>query len=107
MAAEERYDIWQLSTLFERDDSECAAAARFPVDREVFWVGFDEVGVPSILTDAQVIVALFSAGGAAEYVACVAFVSEAFGGAWVGGSGCYVRYLDARTKRPDIGMEVW
>lgn len=57
MSSEQRHHIRQLSTLFQGDDSECAAARRLPVDRHVFGVTFYNVGVPSVLADAQVVVA--------------------------------------------------
>lgn len=57
VSPEQRHGVGQLSTLFQRDDGECAAARRLPVDGQVLGVTFDEVGVPGVLADAQVVVA--------------------------------------------------
>jgi hypothetical protein len=58
MATEQGQGIGELSTLIDRNDSKGAATAGLPIDREVLWVGLDQVGVPSILGDAEVVVTL-------------------------------------------------
>ena len=52
VSSEQRHDIGQLSTLFQRDDSECAAAGRLPVNGQVLGVTFYQVRVPRVLADA-------------------------------------------------------
>lgn len=59
MATEQGHDIGKLPTLIDRNDSKGAATAGLPIDREVLGVGLDQVGVPSILRDAEVVVTLF------------------------------------------------
>ena len=78
MSAEEGYLFRNAASLAEGDDGECASAAGLPIDREVFrvclfnlsarvlpasWVGasadLDQISVPCIRRDAEVIVALF------------------------------------------------
>jgi len=66
MSSEQRHNVRQLSTLFQRDDGECAAAGRLPVDGEVLGVTFDQVGVPCVLADAQVVVAGLALAGLSE-----------------------------------------
>lgn len=39
MSAEEGYLVRDTATLVDGDDDEGAAAAGFPVDRDVFWIG--------------------------------------------------------------------
>jgi hypothetical protein len=74
--AEERNLVGSSAALIDRNDSECATAARFPIDCDVFWVGLwsvsmslsrsraarradlDQVGVPGVLGDAEVVIAL-------------------------------------------------
>jgi hypothetical protein len=73
--AKERNLVGDSAALLEGDDGECAAAAGFPVDCEVFGIGLggmslrfsrsragradlDQVGVPGVLGDAEVIIAL-------------------------------------------------
>jgi hypothetical protein len=58
VATEQGHDIGELSTFIDRDDSKGAATAGLPIDREVLGVGLDQVGVPSILGDAEVVVTL-------------------------------------------------
>lgn len=59
MSSEERNQIGQLAALADRDNSERAAAARFPVDRDVLGIRLDDVAVPGVLGDAEIVVALF------------------------------------------------
>jgi hypothetical protein len=66
VSSEQRHDIGQLSTLFQRDDGECAAAGRLPVDGQVLGVTFDQVGIPRVLADAQVVVAGLALAGLSE-----------------------------------------
>lgn len=73
--AEERDLVRHSAALLEGDDGECAAAAGFPVDCEVLRIGLcvmsmcfsrsrarradlNQVGVPGVLGDAEVIIAL-------------------------------------------------
>ena len=73
--AEERDLVGDSAALLEGNDSKCAAAAGLPVDCEVFGIGlcsmsfrfsrsrarradFNQVGVPGVLGDAEVIIAL-------------------------------------------------
>lgn len=58
VATEQGQDIRELSTLIDRNDSKGAATAGLPIDREVLGIGLDQVGVPSILRDAEVVVTL-------------------------------------------------
>lgn len=101
--SEQRHDIGQLSTLFQRDDGECAAAGRLPVHGQVLGVTFHQVGVPGVLADAQVVVAGLALAG----------LSEDMSWRWRGQDAIIVgatkvikraglRYLEALTKRPDI-----
>ena len=55
---EQGHDIGEFSTLIDRNDSKGAATASLPIDREVLGVGLDQIGVPSILRDAVVVVTL-------------------------------------------------
>ena len=64
MATEQGHDIGQLSTLVDRNDSKGAATAGLPIDRQVLGVGLDQVRVPSILRDAEVVVTLLLRGNA-------------------------------------------
>lgn len=75
MSAEEGHRLWDAALLFEGYDSECAATAGFPINGEVFGVclwklsmrsdrtrdvaDLDQIGVPSVFGDAEVVVALF------------------------------------------------
>jgi hypothetical protein len=68
VSSEQRHDIGQLSSLFQRDDGECAAAGGLPVDGQVLGVTFHEVGVPGVLADAEVVVALLALAGLSEDV---------------------------------------
>lgn len=73
--AEERNLIGSSATLAEGNDGKCASSTGFPVDCDVFGVGLwavsswfvwsrarqadlDQVGVPCVLRDAQVVIAL-------------------------------------------------
>ena len=58
VATEQGHDIGELSTLINGNDSKGAATAGLPIDRQVLGVGLDQVGVPSILRDAEVVVTL-------------------------------------------------
>lgn len=114
VSPEQWHHLRQLSTLLQRDDGECAAARGLPVDGQVFGVAFDEVGVPGVLADAQVVVALFASARLSEDVPCVCRVVSTYcscsyattrprcddRGVWCWSAG--LRYLDALTKRPDM-----
>ena len=95
--------FWQLSSLNNRYYCECAATARFPVDTQILWVRFDEVGIPGIFRYAEIIVALFSSRGLAEHMSYTAMSEQIR----IDGQALLVglRYFDARTKRPDILYE--
>lgn len=86
MAAEQGQNVRQLAALVDRNDSKGTAAASLPIDREVFGVGLDQVGVPGILGDAEVVVALFLQGGTAS--------ERAYGGRR--GAPCVEAYLLGR-----------
>jgi hypothetical protein len=58
VAAEEGHLLGEASTLVDGNDGECASAARFPIDRDVFGIGLDQVRVPCVLGYAEVIVTL-------------------------------------------------
>lgn len=58
MATEQGHNIGQLSALIDRNDSKGATTAGLPIDRKVLWVGLDQVRVPSILRDAEIVVTL-------------------------------------------------
>jgi hypothetical protein len=58
VATEQGHDIGELATLIDRNDSKGAATAGLPIDRQVLGVGLDQVGVPGILGDAEVVVTL-------------------------------------------------
>ena len=58
VATEQGHDIGQLSTLIDGDDSKGTTTAGLPIDRQVLGVGLDQVGVPGILGDAEVVVTL-------------------------------------------------
>lgn len=62
MATEQGHNIGQLSTLLDRNDSKGAATAGLPIDRKVLGVGLDQVRVPSILRDAEIVVTLLLLG---------------------------------------------
>lgn len=62
MATEQWHNIGQLSTLIDRDNCEGATTAGLPIDREVLGVGLDQVRVPSILRDAEIVVTLLLLG---------------------------------------------
>lgn len=62
VAAEQRDALRQPAGLVQGDDGKGAAAAGLPVDGEIVWVDLDEVGVPGIVGDAQVIVAVLLLG---------------------------------------------
>jgi hypothetical protein len=101
VSSEQGHDIGQLSSLFQRDDGECAAAGRLPVDGQVLGVTFHEVGIPGVFADAEVVIALLALAGLSEDMSWWSRGQDAIVGAINGGSG--LRYLDALTKRPDIG----
>ena len=111
MSSEQGHDIRQLSTLFQRDDGECAAARGLPVDRHVFGVTFYDVGVPCVLADAQVVVACLALAGLPEDMSwwvCSQYAIQCDPRGvdqWAGGQAD-LRYLDALTKRPDMDVDV-
>jgi hypothetical protein len=107
VSPEQGHDIRQLSTLFQGDDSECAAARGLPVDRHVFGVTFYDVGIPSVLADAQVVVAGLALARLSEDMSWwprsqYAIRCDHWG--LIGGLAgrADLRYLDALTKRPDM-----
>lgn len=103
VSSEQRHDIGQLSTLFQRDDGECAAAGRLPVDGQVLGVTFHQVGVPGVLADAEVVVASLALTGLSEDMSWRWRGQDAIiVGAAVMIKRAGLRYLEALTKRPDI-----
>lgn len=65
---------WQylgfFASLFKWYNGKRSTTASLPVDGEVFGVDFDQVGVPSVVADADVVVALFLLRRPAEDVPC-------------------------------------
>jgi hypothetical protein len=59
VATEEGYLLGHTPLLLEGDDGKSATAGSFPIDGDIFGVRLDQVGVPGVLRDAQIIVALF------------------------------------------------
>ena len=76
MSSKERDLFRQSALLVNRYNSKCASTARFPIDREVFWICLDslsapspfpknqargshlhQICIPSIATDVQVVIA--------------------------------------------------
>lgn len=102
VSPEQRHGIGQLSTLFQRDDGECAAAGRLPVDGQVLGVTFHQVGVPGVLADAQVVVAGLALAGLSEDMSWWSRGQDAIVVAIKGIGRAGLRYLDALTKRPDM-----
>lgn len=103
VSPEQRHGIGQLSTLFQRDDGECAAAGRLPVDGQVLGVTFHQVGVPGVLADADVVVAGLALAGLSEDMSWRSRGQDAIiVGATVMVKRAGLRYLEALTKRPDI-----
>jgi hypothetical protein len=99
VSSEQRHGIGHLSTLLQRDDGECAASGRLPVDGQVLGVTFHQVGVPGVLANAEVVIAGLA----------LASLSEDMSWRWRGQDAIIVgvmrmvlRYLEALTKRPDI-----
>lgn len=97
VSPEQWHHLRQLSTLLQRDDGECAAARGLPVDGQVFGVAFDEVGVPGVLADAQVVVALFASARLSEDVPCVCRVVSTY---------CSCSYATPRPRCDDRGAGV-
>lgn len=62
VATEQGQNIGQLSTLIDGDDGKGATTAGLPIDRKVLGVGLDQVRVPSILRDAEIVVTLLLRG---------------------------------------------
>ena len=108
VSPEQGHDIRQLPTLFQGDNGECAAARRLPVDRHVFGVTFYNVGVPSVLADAQIVVAGLTLARLAEDMSwwvCSQYAIQCDDrGGCVGGQAD-LRYFDALTKRPDMDVD--
>ena len=103
VSPEQRHDIGHLSTLLQRDDGECAAAGRLPVDGQVLGVTFHKVGVPGVLADADVVVAGLALAGLSEDMSWRARGQVAMlDGATAVFKRAGLRYLEALTKRPDI-----
>jgi hypothetical protein len=59
MPTEEGYLFRHAPSLIDRYDSEGTSATGFPINSKVFWVCLDQVGVPRVLGNAKVVVALF------------------------------------------------
>jgi hypothetical protein len=68
MSPEEGNLVGQLALLVERDYGERAAARGVPIDRQVLGVDLDQVRVPGIATDVEVVVAELLPGGLPENV---------------------------------------
>lgn len=87
VSAEERYLVWQLALLIQRNDSKGTTTRSIPIDRQILgvdlycqygrsssegkgggWVYFDEIRIPSIATDMEVIVSVVLSRGLAENV---------------------------------------
>lgn len=68
--AEEGHLVGQLTLLVHGNDRECAAAARLPIDREVLRIGLDQIRIPSIPTDVEVVVAELLPGRLPKDVPC-------------------------------------
>lgn len=100
MSSEQRYLLRNLALLLKRYYRECASAARFPIDSDIFGIGLYDVRIPGILADPQVIVALFSSSGATENVSYASSSAHCCGLRMVELKG--LRYFDALTNRPDI-----
>ena len=71
MPSEQRYRVRKLALLFQRHYCKCASTARLPVDCDIFWIGFDDVAIPCILADPEIIVALLSSSRATEDVSYI------------------------------------
>lgn len=110
VSPEQRHGIGQLSALFQRDDGECAAAGRLPVDGQVLGVTFDEVGVPGVLADAQVVVACFALARLSEDVSWWSRGQDAIVCAINGGWLAYGTWTLSRsdpTLRQEMEGEWW
>ena len=79
VSSKQRELFRKLALLFERYHRECASTASLPVDCHILRVGFDDVRVPCVLADSQIIVALFSSSRAAEYVSCAFLSAHCYG----------------------------
>lgn len=66
MAAEEGHLVGHATPLIDGDDGEGASSGSFPIHCDVFGVGLHQVGVPGVLRNAQIIVALFLGEGLAD-----------------------------------------
>lgn len=76
---EQRYLVRELALLLQRYYRECASAAGLPIDGDILRVGLDNVRVPGVLADPEVIVALFAPSRATEYVS---YASSSAHGSW-------------------------
>jgi hypothetical protein len=61
VAPKQRDAFRKLATLLKGNDGEGTTTTSFPIDRKVFRVNLDQVGIPGVSGDAKVIVALFLA----------------------------------------------
>ena len=66
----------------------------------------DQVGIPGILTDVQVVVAALLLCWLSKDVSCVSWISGGLPEVLRSYDGASSRYFDARTKRPDICAHV-
>ena len=66
MPAKQWYPLRETAAFADGYDCKGASPARFPVDREVFRIGLDQIGVPCIFRDAKTVVALLPLGGLSE-----------------------------------------
>lgn len=70
VSTKERDLVGQLASLFQGNHSERATTASFPVHGNVLGIGLDQIAVPGILRDAQVVIALFALDVLTEDVPC-------------------------------------
>lgn len=127
MPAKQRDNVRKLALLVYGNDSECATTTGLPIDRDVLRVGLrdgivsgshlwrmvqrwevqpdlDQIGVPGIATNTDVVVTRLFLGRLAKDVACNQVRAVVGGG---GGGRCDdLRYLEALTKRPAM-IAVW
>lgn len=127
MAAEEGHLVGHATPLIDGDDGEGASSGSFPIHCDVFGVSLHQVGVPGILGNAQIIVALFLGEGLADVWWSQSGHELHSSGGWVSitpflcsvrrrgldhsvlavssrltGRARDSRYLEALTKRPAI-----
>lgn len=127
VSSEQRNLLWQATLLIQGNDSKGTTTASLPVHSEVFRVDLathalpvsihpstsiaqaeqpylDQIGVPRIATDVQVIVGGFLPRRLPKYVSLMPMSARRVRdrGAGRGEAGEVIRYFDARTKRPAI-----